>query len=278
MALGDADALFEHGLLEADGFFGAAEPAIIFRRAAQQGHVEAMTRLSDCLRWGPGKERDADQAKVWLTRSAEAGFRPAAESLAKWLEESDDAGAAAWRERAASMAPRTLRAGLLKPMESRDPLVRAQAAAARVRDRGFEALLDQPWAPPLFTLLVIAVLLALVGVFLFLCVASFGALPAALIVFWFFIGRGRQHGWRFRRLVDAAEAGDGEAAFQLGRAYQRGMPGIAPDALSATVWFRRGAEAGHRGAMSALAEALRTGHGIPRNIQEAEAWTAAARA
>jgi TPR repeat protein len=56
------------------------------------------------------------------------------------------------------------------------------------------------------------------------------------------------------------------------------MPGFAPDALSAAVWFRRAAEAGHRGAVAALAEILRSGHGVRRNVQEAEAWTAAAHA
>jgi len=145
MALGDADARFEHALLEAEGLFDAGEPAINLRRAAEQSHVEAMMRLADCLRWGPGKERDAEQARRWLTRAAEAGFRPAAESLVKWLEESGDVeGAAAWRNRAASMPPRTLRAGLLKPMESRDPLVRAEVAAVHAVDRGFAALLRQP--------------------------------------------------------------------------------------------------------------------------------------
>lgn len=279
MASGDPDARFEHALLEAEGLFGAGEPAINLRRAAEQGHVEAMARLAACLRWGPGKERDAEEARRWLIRAAESGFRPAAESLAAWLEESGDGeGAAIWRERAASMAPRALRASLLKPLESRDPLVRAEAAAADAAERGFDKLLRQPWAPPLFMVLLVIVLLALVGAFLFLCVASFGVLPAGLAAYALIFGRRQRHTWRFRRLVDAAEAGDGEAAFQLGRSYLSGMPGIAPDALSAAVWFRRAAEAGHRGAMAALGEALRSGHGVRRDVQEAEAWARAGRA
>lgn len=279
MALGDADARFEHALLEAEGLFGAGEPAINLRRAAQQGHVEAMARLAECLRWGPGKERDADEARLWLVRAAEAGFRPAADALARWMEESGDGvGAAAWRERSAVMAPRTLRAGLLKPMEARDPLVRAEAVAAQAADRGFDILLRQPWAPVLFTFLVLLAALALAGLFLFLCVASFGVLPAGIVAYALVFGRRQRHGWRFRRRLDAAEAGDGEAAFHLGRSYLSGMPGIAPDALSAAVWFRRAAESGHREAMAALGEALRTGHGVRRDAQEAEAWTRAARA
>jgi hypothetical protein len=278
MVLGDADARFEHALLEAEGLFGAGEPAINLRRASEQGHVEAMTRLADCLRWGPGKERDAEQARCWLTRAAEAGFRPAAESLAKWLEDvGDQENAEAWRKRAASLPPRALRAGLLKPMESRDPLVRAEAAAAQATDQGFAALLRQPWAPPLFTLLVTAMALGLVAVLLIGTFLTFGLPLIAIGTYYLLFGRRQRHSWRFRRLVDAAEAGDGEAAFQLGRSYQSGMPGIAPDALSAAVWFRRAAETGHRGAMAALAEALRSGHGIRRDAQEAEAWATASR-
>ncbi|HET8900929.1 MAG TPA: hypothetical protein VFM84_03235, partial [Holophagaceae bacterium] len=199
MALGDADARFEHALLEAEGLFGAGEPAINLRRAAEQGHVEAMARLADCLRWGPGKERDAEQARRWLTRAAEAGFRPAAESLATWLEESGDAeGAAAWRNRAASMPPRALRSGLLKPIESRDPLVRAEAAAAQAADQGFEALLRQPWAPPLFTLLVIAMALGLIAVLLIGTFLTFGLPLIAIGTYYLLFGRRQRHSWRFR--------------------------------------------------------------------------------
>ncbi|HXC16037.1 MAG TPA: hypothetical protein VNV60_01205 [Holophagaceae bacterium] len=278
MALGDADARFEHALLEAEGLFGAGEPAINLRRAAEHGHVEAMARLVDCLRWGPGKERDAEQARLWLTRAAEAGFRPAAESLARWMEESGEAeSAAAWRQRATVMPPRALRAGLLKPMESRDPLVRAEAAAARAADGGFDALLRQPWAPAFFTLLVIELALGLVAALVIGTIRTFGLPLIVIAAYYLLFGRGQRHAWRFRRLVDAAEAGDGEAAFQLGRSYLSGMPGFAPDALSAAVWFRRAAETGHRGAMAALAEALRSGYGIRWDAQEAEAWAAASR-
>ena len=276
VALGDADAVFEHGLLEREGVFGAAEPARSFRRAAQQGHEEAAVRLAECLRFGPGRERNAEEALLWLRRAAEAGFRPGAEALATWLEEQGDPEAALWRVRAASLPPRSLRAGLLKPLESRDPVVRAQAAMAAGAARGFEAFVRQPWAPPVFTALLILAGAALLGAFILGTVMTFGLPLIAIATYYFLFGRRQRHTWRFRRLVDAAEGGDPEAAFQLGSDYLKGLPGCAPDALSAAVWFRRAAEGGHRGAMAALAEALRTGHGLRRDPQEAEAWQAAA--
>lgn len=277
MKLGGTDALFEHALLEMDGFFGAAEPTRNLRRAAQQGHVEAMERLASCLRWGPGQERNPEEAKAWLQRAAEAGFRPAAEALAKQLaDEGDEAGASQWRERAARLAPRTLRVGLLKPMETRDPVLRAQIAAGKATTAGFESLVRQPGAEPFFTAVLIALVLAGVAVIIFASVLTFGLPIIAIVIYYLFFGRRQRHTWRFRRLVAAAEAGDPEAAFQLGSDYRTGMPGSMPDALSAAVWFRRAAERGHRPAMAALAQALREGHGVRRDLGEAEIWTQAA--
>lgn len=275
-SLGDLEAAFERGLVEMEGLFGV-EPARDFRRAAQQGHVEAMTRLAQVLRWGPGVERNEEEALAWLTRAAESGFRPAAEALAKWLGERGGTEAAeSWRGRAAKMAPRTLRAGLLKPMEARDPALRAQIAAGKVVDAGFTGIAQQPWAPVFFTAVLIAAALAAAAIFVMASLFTFGLPVITIAAYYLLFGRRQRHTWRFRRLVSAAEGGDAEAAFQLGSDYQRGMPGSMPDALSAAVWFRRAAEAGHKGAMAALAEALRTGHGLRRDPQEAEAWQAAA--
>lgn len=277
MALGSDDARFEHALLEMEGFFGAAEPALNLRRAAQAGHVEAMERLASCLSWGPGKERNAEEAKAWLTRAAGAGFRPAAEALAKQLDaEGDPAGATQWRERAATLPPRTIRAGLLKPLESRDPVLRAQAALAEATNSGFEALVRQPWASVVFTSILVLIGLAILAGFLVICLLSYGLPLAAAGAYYLLFGRLQRHARRFRKLVDAGEAGDADSAFQLGAQYQKGITGSPPDALSAAVWFRRAAERGHRPAMAALAEALRTGHGVRRDPAEAEIWALAA--
>ncbi|MCM2250228.1 MAG: hypothetical protein NDI58_06680, partial [Geothrix sp.] len=75
------------------------------------------------------------------------------------------------------------------------------------------------------------------------------------------------------RLREAAERGEPEACFQLGMAYRRGTPQLPRDEGSATAWFLRAAEAGHREAMAALAQAYLGGHGVIRNPREAARWT-----
>lgn len=276
VALGDPDARFEHALLEMEGLFGAAEPAVNLRRAAQAGHLEAMVRLADCLRWGPGRERNPEEARAWLERAADAGFRPAAEALVRACQDAQDAaGAEAWSARAAALPPRSLRAGLLKPLASRDPLVRAQTAVAERAASGLEAFFARPGTQALALALLVLTVLAGTAGFLVLCVLSFGLLPASMGAYYLLFGRRLAQARRYRKLVDAAEAGDPEAAWRLAWAYREGRAGGTADALSAAVWFRRAAEAGHHGAMAELAEALRTGHGVLRDPEEAARWSRA---
>lgn len=50
--------------------------------AAEAGHALGQFCAAKCLLEGRGVERDAEEARQWLLRSAAAGFRPAAEELA----------------------------------------------------------------------------------------------------------------------------------------------------------------------------------------------------
>jgi hypothetical protein len=90
------------------------------------------------------------------------------------------------------------------------------------------------------------------------------------------------HHWRERprssrdRLREAAEAGDPEACFQLGLRHRVGGPHLPKDDLGAALWFRKAAEAGHAGAMQAMAEAYLGGHGVIRDPREAARWAEAA--
>jgi TPR repeat protein len=85
-----------------------------------------------------------------------------------------------------------------------------------------------------------------------------------------------------RTLQDAAEADDGEAQFDLGRAYQDGWV-VSEDEVQAVKWWLRAAEKGRWRASSlsefglgavqyAIGEAYREGRGVRQDDAEAIAW------
>lgn len=72
-----------------------------------------------------------------------------------------------------------------------------------------------------------------------------------------------------QELLDAAEAGDAEAQFQLGQAdAQRGQLSY----VNAANWYRLAAEEGHAGAQTGLGALYRDGLGIARNYEKALMW------
>lgn len=52
-----------------------------FRKAAEQGHLEAQFRLGQMHALGRGVKKNSAEALVWLRKAAEGGFRPAQELL-----------------------------------------------------------------------------------------------------------------------------------------------------------------------------------------------------
>lgn len=68
-----------------------------------------------------------------------------------------------------------------------------------------------------------------------------------------------------------AEAGDAEAAFALGLAFEHGR-GVARDLAAAAAWYRRAAEAGEARAQNNLGWLYQTGAGVARDYRAAAAW------
>jgi uncharacterized protein len=76
---------------------------------------------------------------------------------------------------------------------------------------------------------------------------------------------------RLDDLVNKAEAGDSEAQFQLGQAYEEG-DGIPQDDQSAVKWYKKSAEQGNAKAENSLGIMYSTGRGTPQDKQEAAQW------
>lgn len=75
-------------------------------------------------------------------------------------------------------------------------------------------------------------------------------------------------GW----LQQAADGGDAEAGFQLGKLYRSGATGVPPDAAQALHHFTAAARAGHAGAAYYLGIAWRNGYGVQADAGEAARW------
>lgn len=93
---GDPEACYHHAMVCLQGGRDAPKDAsaarLWFQRAAEAGHVEAMVRLAELLRWGMGGLRRKEEARAWLLRAAEAGHPEAARILEDMDAEEEPSG------------------------------------------------------------------------------------------------------------------------------------------------------------------------------------------
>lgn len=292
-ALGGGEGLFQEGLAYVDGGFGVGGQiagADRMRRAAQLDHPEAAFWLAESLRTGRGCSRDSAEALLWYQRSAVAGFGPAAAWLAQAHAQGDGVAAdpvlaRRWSEVALRLGgPSALsRSPLRHDAAKEDPLIRGGGQVVQHLEAAADRVLAHRagrWALGIGAVLLAGLGLGVVATFFLVGASGLFFLPLlmlappGLMLAW--------QAWQLRREVpsqgrdrlrEAAERGEPEACFQLGMAYRRGTPQLPRDEGSATAWFLRAAEAGHREAMAALAQAYLGGHGVIRNPREAARWT-----
>ncbi len=290
---GGAEALFQEGIVLLEGGFGAGgQSAAVerLRKAAAMGHAEAAFRLGDALRTGLGSvQAAASEAELWYRRAATKGFGPAAAWLARAYHEGD--GVAVDEEQAHHWGgiseqlrphPDLSRSLLHHTSASEDPLVRWSSLGMLALERGADRLVARRAGRHLVALAALLLALLVLGGLATLFWAGSSAMfhlpllmmaTPVLMLSW----QAWRH-WRERprtsrdRLREAAEAGDSEACFQLGLRHRVGGFHQPKDDLSAALWFRKAAEAGHGGAMQAMAEAYLGGHGVVRDPREAARW------
>ncbi|GGY75994.1 tetratricopeptide repeat protein [Pseudoduganella plicata] len=75
-----------------------------------------------------------------------------------------------------------------------------------------------------------------------------------------------------RLLLQAAQAGDAQAAFHLGELYRVPAAGIAADPAAAWPWYQRAAEGGQAKAALQLGLMAKNGNGVPRDAAVAARW------
>lgn len=294
--VGGAEALFQEGLVFLEGGFGAGEgPAALerFQKTAAQGHAEAAFRLGEALRTGLGAGPvAASDAERWYRQAASMGFGPAAVWLARAYQEGDGVAADEEQARHWSMVSDRLRPhpelshSLLHHTAAPvDPLVRLTGKGVLALERGADLLVARRAGRYLAiggALLLAILVLAVLASFFWAGSSSLFHLPLLMMATpLLMLGWEVWRHWKERprsardRLREAAEAGDPEACFQLGLRHRAGDAHLPKDDLGAALWFRKAAEAGHVGAMEAMAEAYLGGHGVMRDPREAARWAEA---
>jgi hypothetical protein len=298
LLLGRPEALFQEGLYFQEGGIGPDGKAAAverFRQAAARGHAEAAFRLAEALRTGFGSNLlEPAEAEVWYRRAAAKGFGPAAVWLTRAYQEGDGAPvneeqAQHWSAIAARLQPhQPLSRSLFRhDAAPEDPLLRLTSQTVHRLEGGAAWLVSHRAGRGALVLaaFVLAVLALVVVGGLFWTGSSslfhlplLMLMPPLLMLGW--------QAWRLRRegphrgrdrLREAAERGDPEACFQVGMQHRAGSPQLPKDDLGAAIWLRKAAEAGHHGAMEALAQAYLGGHGVVRDPQEAARWAEIAR-
>ncbi|WP_374486481.1 tetratricopeptide repeat protein [Zoogloea sp.] len=86
------------------------------------------------------------------------------------------------------------------------------------------------------------------------------------------LSRGDHDGTGLQWLRRAAQEGDADAAFQLGKLYSVGGAGVSADAARAFGWFSAAGKTGHPGAAYYLGIAWRDGYGVKTDRAEAARW------
>ncbi len=269
-AWGSDEAAFEIALNRlSSGVQGLQQGGVArLKPLAALGHRDALEALAGCMAWGQGTALDAVAARtLWIRlggRSEEPIPAPRPGLLRQVAARPD------------SPTESRLAAGLERAGEATRGLL-SRSAPARAglwicAGGVFLFLL----AIPLTFLLSNLALGGAVGAAtrLILFAMAVVAAPALLVVG--FVGleqwRSTRMGGAAQRLRARAEAGDADACFALGEAYDQGAHHAAQDRSEARRWYRAAAEQGHAEAAFRLGEMLLHGIGGMKERPQALTW------
>jgi TPR repeat protein len=292
---GERNAAARLGMLIAIGAVPGqvTDGARLVRDAAEYGNAEGAFLWSELLRAGrAGMVRDDLEAIRWLRRAADGGSAQAAAVLAVLYESGnlvpqDASLARQWRERAATMRPKSWETGPSPvPPESQDVrnwqrqmdlaaergdnaeyfrlaqlLARhgkanAQAVVASFHESGTVVPRDYAQAESWYRK-------AVTGG------SDMGRIRLALM-----IGRKQASGTNqeaFDLIRLPAQSGRPEAEYLKGMMLIQGL-GVAADPVEAVYWLRRAALKGHADGAIMVAAAYHDGKGVPKDVNQSRIW------
>ncbi len=253
---GHADAQYNLGMSYARGEGverKMAEAVKWYRKSAEQGSPDAQFSLGMHYWIGNGVEKDMEEAVKWYRKSAEQGFPDAQVMLGLFYEvgsvvEKDMEEAVKWYRKAAEQAIAVAQLKLAicyikgEGIETNMPeAVKWLRRAAKQGQKEAKAILQKVEG---------------------LCPVTETSEEQDPT----FASHDKTKKYR-----KAAEHGDAEAQFELGRCYAKGN-GVSKDMSEATKWYRKAAEQGHAGAQYSFGVCRKDGVGVPENVYEGAEW------
>jgi len=210
------------------------EAAKWFRKAAEQGCIDAQSQLGLCYSYGIGVPIDHVEAAVWWKKAAEQGHIGAQSVLAGFYDEGkgvpqDYWQAAFWYLKAAEQGHE----------EAKDDLDSMRGRECKPYNNSL-----QKWMS-----------------FQTYCGYSVREFTQALTEF----------EQRQAKAATEAEQGDVDAQYSLGVRYHEGQ-GVNQDYAQAALWWRKAAERGYANAQYALGFLYRYGQGVIQDYDQAAQW------
>ena len=258
-----------------------AEALEFYKKAAEQGHIDAERYVGWAYNNGAGTEKDVQQSFIWYRKAAEAGDAVSQHWTGWFLEkgigtEKDESGAFYWYEKSAQQGIiESLRnlaylylngSGTEKDEKRAAELYLKAANAGDVTAQGWAGWFYE-WGRGIEKDYDEAVR--------WYQMAAEKGNSAALrnLGRCYFKGRGVQKNAEeaVRLFRDAASAGDSEGQFWLGYCYGTGE-GVKQDDEKAAFFFREAAVQGDTDAMNWLGIFCEQGRGVEQNYPEAFRW------
>jgi TPR repeat protein/S1-C subfamily serine protease len=229
----------------------ATERFRLFQQAAEQGHVDAQSRLGGMYLMGLGVSQDRGKAAEWFSKAAEQGHAGAQDNLAmlySWGDgvPQDSAKALEWLTRAADQGYANAQNNLGIRLRDGDGVAKNAKNAMKAVEWFTKAAAQDDF-------------IAQVAQFNLALMYSEGD------------GISKDDAKAIEWLTKAAKSGWAEPQFHLGLAYARGE-GAPKDFVKAAEWYRKAAEQGKVDAQFYLGLSYATGEGVPKDDVQAHCW------
>ena len=276
----DSNALFEYAEYYAD----EKEEVSYLLMAAEQGHIEAIYKLAECYRNGKGAFYNGYTAYIWYRKAAENGHVEAQNWVGRYLQEGwsnvtkNEKEAVEWYRKAAEQGYDVAQINLAICLYNGQGVAKSEAEAYKWYRKAAEngnanaqnwvgRYLEEGWGG------IVKDEYEAVEWYIKAAEQGYDVAQWNLAICLDY-GRGvaenKAEAYKWYR--KAAEQGHANSQYMVGRYLEEGLDGIAKKAYEAVLWYRKAAEQGHKDAQFKLGQFLCEGKGTAKDKKEGLVW------